>query len=64
MRVQRVQGGAMACRSAGVAAVADWGMAAPPACRNAVPEVKAASNLVVSSNDNGGVAEAIELLIL
>ena len=31
---------------------------------NAVPAVKAAAKLVVASNDDGGVAEAIERLIL
>jgi len=39
---------------------AGWGVA----MGNAVPAVKAAARLVVASNDDGGVAEAIERLIL
>lgn len=31
---------------------------------NAVPAVKEAAQFVVASNDEGGIAEAIELLIL
>ena len=31
---------------------------------NAVPSVKAAASLVVADNDSGGVAEAIERLLL